>query len=82
MKVSTQRNLGLLLVFISVVAAVICLVLVPPRFFAERSVPGGPTFSGADWDLSWHYAMPILVCGAVGVFCLARSSRKPPKLPQ
>lgn len=82
MKISAQCCLGLLLIFISILAAVICLVVCPHRFFAGHTASGGPIFWGFDLDLSWRYAIPILVCGSVGVFCLARSSRKPPKLPK
>jgi hypothetical protein len=82
MKTLTQRYLGLLLIFTSVLAAAICFVIFPHRFFAEHTSPSGPTFFGFDSGLSWYYVIPILVCAAVGVFFLTRSSRKPPKLPR
>ena len=82
MSIFTKRRLGLLLICISVVAFVICLIVVPHRVFADSSGPGGSVFWGGSWELSWPYIIPILVCGAVGVFCLALSSRKPPKLPK
>jgi hypothetical protein len=82
MSIFTKRRLGLLLICISVVALVICLIVVPHRVFADSSGPGGPIFGGGSWELGWQYTIPIIVCGAVGVFCLAQSSRKPPKLPK
>jgi hypothetical protein len=82
MNISTKRRLGLLLICISFVAFIICLIVVPHQDFADSSVPGGPIDWGGSWELDWQCMIPILVCGAVGVFCLAQSSRKPPKLPK
>ena len=80
MKIFTKRHFGLLLICISVLAAILSFMVVPHRAFADSSGPGGPIFWGVDWELSWQYKITILACGAIGLIFVAASLRKPPKL--
>jgi uncharacterized membrane protein YfcA len=84
MIVTTQRRIGIWLLCLSVVAYVVAWVA-----FSHSRVVGSGSSGNATWtasevtsDVSWRYWLPILVCGVIGVFCLVRSSRKPPKLPE
>jgi hypothetical protein len=81
MKTSTKRYLGLSLICISVVAAIVCLIIVPHRTFAESAGTGDAIFWGGTWEMSWQSAAPIFICGLVGLGFLAASMLKPPKLP-
>jgi len=81
-----RRKFGGLLVCISAFA-----FIVAETFFAHWRVVGsgssrhGPLTSiwtavEVKSDLGWIYFIPVILCGAVGVLCLAWPTRKPPKL--
>jgi hypothetical protein len=72
---------------ISVVALVVFLVIGVIR--GHWRFDGSGSSGNAQWaaysgelGVSGYYLIPILLCGAIGVFCLFRPSRKPPKLNQ
>ena len=84
MSVTTQRRLGIWLLCLSVVAYVVAWVA-----FSHSQVIGSGSSGTAIWtaskvssSVSWRYWLPILICGVIGVFCLVRSSRKPPMIPK
>lgn len=78
MNLSAKRHLGLLLIFISVVAAVIWVIFRGDWHFIDGNWQNGFGIAG-ELKLSWQYALPILACGMAGVAFLAASMRKPPK---
>ena len=79
MNISTKLHFGLFLIFISVVAAVIWVIVRGDWHFIGRNGLDGFAIAGG-LKLSWQYAIPIFACGATGVVFLAASKRKPPKL--
>jgi len=86
MSILIRRKLGILLVAISVVALVALLVVGVLR--GDLHYDGSGSSGIAQWSaysgelkLNGYYLIPIL-CGAIGIVCLAWPSRKPPKLNQ
>jgi len=84
MTLSSRRRLGLVLVCSSIAAWIIALV-----FFSHSRVVGSGSSGNASWmvtetkiDFGWCFSAPVVLCGVVGLLCLAWPSRKPPKLPQ
>jgi hypothetical protein len=82
MSISSRRRLGLLLVCSAIVAWIIALI-----FFSHSRVIGSGSSGNASWiatetkiDLGWYFSVPVILCGAIGVFCLAWPTPKPPKL--
>jgi len=85
MSISTRRKFGILLVAISVAALVAFLAVGVIR--GHWRFDGSGSSGNAQWaaysgelGVSEYYLIPIFLCGAIGGFCLVRSSRKPPKL--
>jgi hypothetical protein len=93
MSISKRRRLGLLLTVIAVLAGIVYLVddvsygltNGHPQFGpvqTSRTLFGTATSQSVmlDASISGYYLIPIILCGAVGLFYLAWPSRKPPKL--
>jgi hypothetical protein len=85
MSISTRRKIGILLVAISVVATVVFQVIV--FFHTDWHYDGSGSSGNAHWfamtgtsRISGFYMIPMILCGAIGAFCLLWPSRKPPKL--
>jgi hypothetical protein len=83
MSISTRRRFGLLLTCGSVLAWIVALI-----FFSHSRVIGSGSSASGSWtaseveiDLGWRFFLPVVLCGIVGVFCIAWPSRKPPRLP-
>ncbi len=77
---TSTRRLGLSLVCISALALMIGLFFSLPHVI--WSGPSDGSFVSGYVVIHLHFLLPIILCGAVGVFFLARPSRKPPKLPK
>lgn len=82
MSMTAQRRLGIWLVCLSSLALIIAWAS-----FSHWRVIGSGSSGNGSWtageitsDISWRYWLPCLLCGALGVFFWARSSRKPPNL--
>jgi hypothetical protein len=82
MSISTRQKIGMLLICISVAAFVVA------QIGGSRSrVIGSGSSSIGTWtaieittDVSWQVALPIILCGTIGVICALWPSRKPPIL--
>jgi hypothetical protein len=87
MSVSARQRFGTLLIAISMVALGVFLEagIRDGHWHYDGSGALGKgfwmTFSGES-GVSGYYLIPIFLCGAIGVFCLAWPTRKPPKLNQ
>lgn len=87
MSVSTRRKFGILLVAISVAALMAFLVV--GIFRGTWHYEGSGSSGDGHWmdfsvesGASGYYLVPIVLCGAIGAFCLLWPARKPPKLNQ
>ena len=87
MSISTRRKFGVLVVAVAVAAALAFLVVGIFRgtwhYVGSGSSGNGQwiAFSG-ELGVSEYYFIPILLCVAVGAFCLLWPARKPPKFNQ
>lgn len=75
-----RRQLGLVLVSISVLAAIVYQTVGAHSRVVASGSEGNANWVVVSTDWPWRYFIPIILCGAIGVFCLAWPSRKPPKL--
>jgi hypothetical protein len=87
MSISTRRKYGIVFVAISAVALVVFLTV--DFLYGDWHFEGGGSSGSSLWacysvhsGVSEYYFIPILLCGAVGAFCLLWPARKPPKLNQ
>jgi hypothetical protein len=85
MSISARQKFGGLLIAISAVLFVVFLVVGIFRgdwryVGSGFSGNGGWAVFSGELGVSAYYLIPILLCGALGAFCLIWRSRKPPKL--
>ena len=84
MSILTRQKLGVSLMCISGTTFMVAWLLTSHSHVTASGSSGHAAWSVVDVesDLSWRYILPIILCGAVGIFCAAWPSRKPPKLPK
>jgi len=80
---NSRRRLGMWLICVSSLTFVVACALSSRSMVIGSGSSGNFawTFVGTSIGISWKYLLPIFLCGALSVYCLARSSRRPPKFP-
>lgn len=84
MHIENRRKVGFALVGVSVLAgATIQLFtggVVKAQTTREDKLQSGLVASQIDLDIDSHYAVPLVVCCALGLGCIVWPSRRPPRL--
>jgi hypothetical protein len=77
-----RRQLGIVLICISVFAAIAYEIAGSHSRIVASGSEGNAYCAVGSVELafSWRYFIPVILCAAIGLFCLAWPSRKPPKL--
>jgi hypothetical protein len=90
MRIATRFKIGFLLVIVSAISFVVFWVVSVDESMTQghTRIIGSGSSGGAQWvamesdsKINSHYLIPIILCGVIGILCLAWPGRKPPKLP-